>query len=204
MARTQKEKKLVRSTRIHHHLRTPSEGSETDFVVPKSSHMLLGVPSMEVTAAVASDRIIMWHVTVGNWGGSAAAAMYKDLGTSLRKRYGDRKVFNVVEDGDTKGFQSNLGRTAKASEKIKSWTIPPRSPGWMPLDYSIWDAIERRLYAEGVSRDETKDEFQNRLRRIALRLPRAYVKSTILKMKANIAATVASKGANTIATGGLD
>ena len=74
----------------------------------------------------------------------------------------------------------------------------------MPLDYSIWDAIERRLYAEGVSRDETKDEFQNRLRRIALRLPRAYVKSTILRMKANIAATVASKGATTIATGGLD
>ncbi len=126
------------------------------------------------------------------------------MGRALRKRYGEKKVFNVVEDGDTKGFQSNLGREAKAADNIKSWTIPPRSPGWMPLDYSIWSAIERRLYAQGVTRDETKDQFQKRLHRIAMRLPRSYVKATVLRMKANIAATVASEGANTIATGGLD
>ena len=103
-----------------------------------------------------------------------------------------------------KGFQSRRGKAAKEAHRIKSWTIPPRSPGWMPLDYSIWSEIERRVYDVGAPRAETNDQVQARLRRVALRLPKGYVTRTVLKMKANILATVASAGATTICASGLD
>ena len=66
------QKKLARSARITHHLRTPAEGKIQDFVVPKTAHMLLGVPSVLITAAVSARGMLMWHVTDGSWCGAAA------------------------------------------------------------------------------------------------------------------------------------
>ena len=81
--RNEADKKLLRATRVTHHLRTPSEGTETGFVLPKRNHMLLGVPSIEVTAALAYNRVIMWHVSEKPWNGAKAAAMYAELGKGL-------------------------------------------------------------------------------------------------------------------------
>ena len=50
----------------------------------------------------------------------------------MRKRYGRKRRFRVVEDGDTKGFQSGKGVAAKQEQKIQSWKLPPRTPSWMP------------------------------------------------------------------------
>ena len=74
----------------------------------------------------------------------------------------------------------------------------------MPLDYSVWAEIDDGLYVNSNFENEDKESFTARLRRVALRLPKAYLKRTVLKMKANIEATVASQGKNTIAAGGLD
>ena len=191
------DKKLLRATRLHHHLRTPSEGKEKPFVLPKRNHMLLGVPSVHVTAAVTGDRIIFWHITEGPWNGQAAAAMYHELGEALRKHYGNLGFFRVVEDGDTKGFQSDRGKEAKAAERIHSWTLAPRSPGWMPLDYSIWDEIEDRVLSKRAPPDESAANYVKRLRYAAFHLPRSYISRTVLKMKDNITATVQSGGEHT-------
>ena len=204
LCRTAKHKKLARSTRIKHHLRIPSEGGDKGFVVPKTGHMLLGVPSVEITAGVAKNRIIFWYVNEGRWCGKQAVKMYTALGKALRKEYGTASSFTVVEDGDTKGYKSNVGLEAKKKEKIKTMDLPPRSPGMMPLDYCLWDEIEGRVLEKRVPGDESKEQYLKRLRSAALRLPRDLVKNTVLRMKANIKATKDALGKNTIATGGLD
>ena len=70
LARTAKEKKLMRQARVRQHLRTPSEGRQPGFVATKKGRMLTGIRSVEVCAAVAKNRIIMWHVvpSCGGWG----------------------------------------------------------------------------------------------------------------------------------------
>ena len=183
---------------MHHHLRTPGEGSQKGFVLPKKGRLLLGIPSVDVTAAVAKNKIIFWHVN-STWNGAAAATMYKELGKALRKWWGKKRLFRVVEDGDTKGFQSGLGRDAKKKEKIESWTLPPRSPGWMPLDFCLWDEIEDRMLAQNITGTESKAAFMRRLRATALRLPPSVIQKCLAKMKENIEATVESKGSNTVA-----
>ena len=121
--------------------------------------------------------------------------MYKDLGVALRRFWGKKRAYRVVEDGDPKGYQSNKGIAAKASEKIQPWKLPPRSPEWMPLDYSLWKEIENRMLADdSVTGTESREEWLARLRRTAMGLPRDYVKSVLLKMKGNIEATVESQG----------
>ena len=203
-ARTALQKKLLRSTRLRHHLRLPSEGGLPMFVVPKRNRMLLGVPSVEITAAVAQDKIIFWYVNEKPWCGSQAARMYAALGKTLRKRYGNLSSFTVVEDGDTKGYKSNLGKAAKKEEKIKTMDLPPRSPGMMPLDFTLWDEIEARALAKRIPRDETDEQYLKRLRSVALHLPKRIVKNAVMRMKANIEATYDSEGGTTIAAGGLD
>ena len=196
MARTLGDKKRLRATRVHHHLRTPQEGGEPGFVLPKLNRMLLGLPSVDITAAVAKDRIIFWHVNP-SWNGDKAAEMYEELGKALRKFWGHKRLFRVVEDGDTKGFQSGKGRDAKQKQKIESWTLPPRSPDWMPLDFCLWDEIESRLLAQRITRTETKARWVQRLRSVAMSLPPALIKACLAKIKGNIEATVESRGRTT-------
>ena len=195
--RTALEKKLVRSQKVHQHLRTPAEGSSPGFVLPKRNKVLLGVPSIEITAAVGQHGVIMWHETPGPWNGRAAATMYAELGKALRKTYGERRNFIVVEDGDTKGFQSNAGKAAKRRERITSMMLPPRSPGWMPLDFSLWDEIESRALAKRVREFEAVEAYKKRLAITARRLPARIVQNCLLRMKANIDETVASRGRHT-------
>ena len=122
----------------------------------------------------------------------------------LRSEYGTPSSFTIVEDGDTKGYKSNLGIEATKKEKITTMTLPHRSPGWMPLDYCLWDAIEERVLDKVVPHDEAKEQYLKRLRQTALRLPQDLVKNAVLRMKANIKATYDSSGKTTIAAGGLD
>ena len=195
--RTALERKLVRAQKVHQHLRTPAEGSDRGFVLPKRAKLLLGVPSIEITAAVGQHGIIMWHETPGRWNGGAAAAMYAQLGAALRATYGARRTYTVVEDGDTKGFQSNAGKSAKRRERIASMKLPPRSPGWMPLDFCLWDAIEDRVLSKRVRADEPIDAYKKRLSITAKRLPARLVENSLARVKANILETVASRGRHT-------
>ena len=86
--------------------------------------------------------------------------------------------------------------------KIRSWKLSPRSPG--PLDYSLWNGIERRVLAKKGRANESMQAYKKRLNLTAKRLPRSQVKKTLLKMKGNIAATKTSKGRHSIPTGGDD
>ena len=195
--RTQEMKKRMRTQRVTHHLRTPAEGSQESFILPKRGRSLVGIPSVEITAAVAQDRIILWRENQGRWNGASAASMYEDLGNALRAHYGDLPFFRVVEDGDTKGYQSNKGIKAKQTQKIHSWTLPPHSPGLMPLDYSLWNDIEGRVLAKRRVEDESLSSFKKRLRMTAKRFPASAIKKCLGKMRENLKTTVDSNGGHT-------
>ena len=195
--RTGDMKTRVRTQRVTRHLRSPAEGTMECFILPKKSRSLIGLPSVDVTAAVAQDRIIFWHENVGRWNGMAAARMYAKLGQVLRARYGDLPFFRVVEDGDPKGFQSGKGVQAKREQKIRSWLLPPHSPGLMPLDFSLWDDIEGCTIGKRKIGDETLASYKRRLHVIAKRLPQTLVKKCLAKMKENLRATVRSEGGHT-------
>ena len=197
LALTKKQKRLLRSTKVHHHLRTPAEGQEERFRLPKKSRMLLGIPSFDVTAAVGPDGIFFWYVNADRWNGKSAAKMYHELGKALRKKYGNKREFFVVEDGDPKGYQSGLGKDAKKEERICSWTLPPHTPSWMPLDYCLWDEIENRTLKNRAHETEGIKSYQGRMARTARSLPTGLIHRTLGKMKANIEAVVKARGGGT-------
>ena len=139
----------------------------------------------------------MWHETKGRWNGQTASEMYGKLGEALRAHYGDLPFFRVVEDGDTKGFQSGKGIAAKREQKIRSWKLPPHSPGLMPLDYSLWREIQGRVLSKRAITTESITSYKKRPNLTAKRLPRMLVKRVLGKMKENLQATVDSEGGHT-------
>ncbi len=109
-------------------------------------HSLVGIPSVIVSAVVAKDLAIMWHIVEGTWSGEAAALMYeKHLKPALVRAWSKRSQYTIVEDGDRKGNTSGTGIAAKARANILPMTLPPRTPSLMPLDFSIWHTILEKV-----------------------------------------------------------
>lgn len=192
---TPAQRERFRQTQVTGHLRKSSEGVDRGFTKPRDAHSFLGMPSVCITAAVAKDKIIMWHLTPKSWCGSAAATMYKDaLKPALVRKWGSLKRFRIVEDGDRKGHYSNLGIAAKKEAHIFPIKLPPRTPSLMPLDYAIWHRIAKQLMDEAPKGIETKEAYLARLRKIATSLPKPYIKKVLARMKSNLKALVDAKG----------
>lgn len=185
----------LKQTRITGHLRTPAEGVEKGFTKPRTEHAWIGFPSVTISAVVARNRVIMWEVVEGSWNGAKAASIYAGpMLKALQRVWGPKRSYSIVEDGDRKGNQSNKGKRAKAAAEIKAITLPPRSPCWMPLDFSIWDRILDDVLENAPGYVETKPEFLRRLRKCAMSLPRGWVAKQIGRMKEQIEGVVDAKG----------
>ena len=182
-------------TRVPGHLRTKEEGIDRGCTRPRQPHSFMGVPSTHIGAAIAGDKVILWHEEKSKWNGNAASAFYRGpLLKALKRTHGDQRFYHIVEDGDRKGYQSKKGIVAKKAVGIRSTVLPPRSPSLMPLDFSIWSRILERMDKSAPSTGtETVAAFNARLRQAA-RLPKGVVSSAIAKMRPNIAAIVDAGG----------
>ena len=195
MPLTQAQREKYKQTKISGHLRTKSEGIERGFTKPRQRHAWIGFPSINVSCALAKDRVIMWVPLASSWNGAAAEALYKGpLLTAMRRTWGAKRKYLVVEDGDRKGFQSNKGKAAKAEVGIAPLVLPPRTPSLMPLDYKIWDEIDKLVLQTAPAGNETKEAFLLRLQQCAKTLPRGMVKSAIARFKDNLQAIVDARG----------
>ena len=184
---TPAQRKRYQTTRVTGHLRQASEGVTRGCTKPREKHSFLGLPSVTITAAVAQDKVILWHVVGKSWNGSAAADMYRGpLSRALKRTWGRRRFYRIVEDGDRKGNQSGLGLAAKRKANIQAMTLPPRTPSWMPLDYAIWTAIEKAMDDTAPAGKESKEEYLSRLETCARTLPRGFVRKVIARMRSNI------------------
>ena len=189
MPLTDKQRVRFRQTRVTGHLRFPAEGTGRGFTKPRSDHCWLGVPSVTIAAVVAKDRVIMWHDVGKKWNGAVAAGVYSGpMLKALRRTWGPRRQFTIVEDGDRKGNQSNKGKNAKKQAKLRATVLPPRSPCFMPLDYSIWKKIVDKVVTTMPKgkRRETKEAFSARLKKAARSLPRGFVAKSIGHMKKQV------------------
>ena len=192
---TPAQRKRLKQTKVTSHLRKAKERVRCGFTTPRVKHSFLGMPSATVSAAVARDRVIMWHVVPGSWSGQTAATMCKGpLLRSLQRVWGDRRQYTIIEDGDRTGYQSNRGQLAKAEARLHSQTLPPRTPALMPLDYSIWQKIERRMLDNSPAGMESKAQYLKRLKKTAMALPRAFVRKQLEDMKRRAAEIVAARG----------
>jgi hypothetical protein len=135
----------------------------------------------------------MWHQN-RKWNGEVAKNMYVDqLMPALKRTHGELASYRIVEDGDPTGYQSAKGKEGKRAAKIRSWRLPPRTPEWNPLDYSIWDDIEvKALNLAG--KKETKASYAKIVKKVAKGLSVAYVKKTCAQMKKRIKKTLDAGG----------
>ena len=69
---------------------------------------------------------------------------------------------------------------------IKTMTLPPWTPSLMPLDFAIWNQIEKKLVDTSPRGTETKEVCLERLRQCARSLPKGFVRNAISRMKANL------------------
>jgi hypothetical protein len=191
---TAAQRKQLRQTKVTGHLRKKSEGVKRGFVKAKTKHSFIGMPSVNISAAVAKDRVIMWHVNK-KWCGQAAVDMYKGpLLASLRRTWGAKDSFTVVEDGDRAGFQTKAAKKAKAEAGMTSMTLPPRTPAWMPLDYAVWTEIEKKVLATAPTRTESRAAYMLRLAKCAKTLKKGFVAKSIASMHRRIQEVVDAKG----------
>ena len=115
---------------------------------------------------------------------------------SPQQWYGNKRKYVVVEDGDRKGFQSTKGIQGKMEAKISALTLSPRSPCFMPLDYSIWMAIDGKMLACSPAGTETKAAFIARLKKCAKSLPKPFLKKEIGRMKSKMLGVIDADGYN--------
>ena len=66
--------------------------------------------------------------------------------------------------------------------------LPRYTPELMPLDFSLWAAIQVKMDEYGFTGRESPEPFKERLRSTALSLPRDVVLKALLDMKRRILA----------------
>jgi hypothetical protein len=118
----------------------------------------------------------------------AAEEMYKKpLLKALQKKWPRKRSWNALEDNDPTGFKSSKGIAAKKAVNIQLFSIPKRSPDLNICDYALWKEIHKRMCRQelnwGKNRRETRDQYLQRLRRTAQRLPQSFITDSIGDMR---------------------
>ena len=186
------------SQRVRFHLRTPGEGSQPEMTKPgrKKNKMNTGAVA-KVCAGINNGRVVMWEYLPSRWNGDEAAKLYRGaVIKTLRKHRGHKARYMLFEDNDPAGYKSSKGVAAKADLGIKAVPSPPYSPDLNPLDYFVWEEIERRMLVNAPRNVETVAAYKKRLRLTALRLPRNGVTRAVRAMPKRMRAVVEAKGYN--------
>ena len=98
----------------------------------------------------------------------------------------------------THSFRSKAGLRAKEEAGLKVFQIPKRSPQLNMCDYALWKEVDKRMRSQEKrflpSFRESRVAFLKRLRRTAMRLPAAFINSSLKNMKVRCQRLAAAKG----------
>ena len=187
-------KRYAKMRKVRFHLRARGEGLEAGFTKPRKSNKVNPGASVNVCAGIIQNRIKLWHYLPRKWNGDAAAELYRGpVIQTLRRTLGKKRAYTIMEDNDPTGYKSNKAKLAKKELNIHPIEFPRYSPDLMPLDYSIWKAIEDKM-AASVVKKETVDEFKKRLRRTAMNLPTSLIRKAVEAMPKRAAAVAKAGG----------
>ena len=169
---------------MHSQLRTPAEGLRKDFTKPRAGKQRRNLGGkLNVCAGLSGGRVVLWEY-YKKWNAQVAADMYKGpLMQALIRRRGAKPSYLLAEDNDPIGYKSGLAVTEKRRLGLKTIQWPRYSPDLMPLDFCLWTEISKRAAAEAPRGNETVEKFSKRLKRVALRTPRATVLAAVGAMK---------------------
>ena len=94
--------------------------------------------TVDIMAGISGDRVVLWEEVGGRWNGEKASDMYRGpIAKFLKKQFGERRQYLLVEDNDPTGYKSRKGMEAKKAVNIKAMAWPRYSPDLMPLDFSL-------------------------------------------------------------------
>ena len=178
-------------------LRTRSEGLDPDFTKPsKTIHSRNLGGSAMVCAGISNCRIVLWEYCA-KWNGQVAADTYKGpILKTLIKHRGRKASFLLAEDNDPTGYKSGKAMAEKRRLGIKTIQWPHYSPDLMPLDFSLWTDINRRMAATAPRGNETVAAFKRRLRRVALSTSTSTVRGAVAAMRGRAAMIWKAGGKN--------
>lgn len=180
-----KGKRFLRMIKVRGHLRTPSEGLKKGFTKPntKKHHVNTG-GHVNVCAGIIGCKVRIWHYLPPRWSGEAAENLYRNVvHKALRKHHPGKRKYIILEDNDPTGYKSNRARKAKVELGIVPLPFPTYSPDLNPLDYALWDEVDRRMQKPGARGQESAGQYMARLRRTALSIPQVIIKKMLSDMK---------------------
>lgn len=172
---------------------------ESYVIIPKHLKYNTGVRALKIAGAVGKGRLRLWTDIGRKWNGKKAAELYlNQVRAALRKASPTKRSFLMLEDNDPTGFKSKLAEKAKTATKIKIFEIPKRSPDLSVMDYAIWAKINSTMRAQErrfkKSKKETRDQFAQRLAKVAKSLPTSFVDKAIGNMKERCERLYRAKG----------
>ena len=196
VATDERARVYLQKQRVRGHLRTPAEGLKKGFTKPnKKKHRINPGGGLHICAGISNCKVVLWEYIEGRWNGAKAAALYKGpIYQTLQKHRGPKSRYIIVEDNDPAGYKSGKGKKAKREVGIKPKVWPRYSPDLNPLDFFLWENITDRMEASAPSGHETIDELKKRMRRVALRTPKAVIRKAILQMSTRIQKVYEEKG----------
>ena len=174
----------LRQQKVRGVLRTRQEGLTSGFTRPSLvKHKFNAGGHVHILAGICGERVVMWEEIGGKWCGQRAADMYAGpVKDTLQRHRPGKRTWLIMEDGDPSGFKSGKGKAAKRANRMNTCDQPPYSPDLNPLDFCIWAEIEKRALATR-SAAETKTQYQKRLRKVALHMPRSLVRKAVEGIK---------------------
>ena len=104
---TPMQRKRFRQTRVTGHLRKPSEGTEQGFTKPREKHAWIGFPSVNISAAVNANRVIMWHVHTKGWCGRRRQRC-------IKARWQRPCIARMGSNADTSSLRTAIARVTRA------------------------------------------------------------------------------------------
>ena len=192
-------RKLLAKRRVRGVYRTKHRGLRASHVKPNAK-LRSGLPKGILKAGgVGGGQVLVWETVNGKWCGNTAANFYKDsVQTAVKKRYGNKRRYCVLEDNDPTGNLSKAAIAAKRKAKLEVLCLPKRSPDLNVLDFAVWGEVERRLRAQErrwpEGKKETRAEFERRLDRLAKALPSSFIDKSIGDLKRRCERLYLAKG----------
>jgi hypothetical protein len=191
-----KAKKFHKMRRVRGHLRTKAEGVKKGFTKPsyRKNRVNPGAKAT-VRACIINNKVKVWEYLPDRWCGAAAADLYeKVVIKALRKHRGNKKSFLMLEDNDPTGYKSGLAVDAKKRLKINTIPFPKYSPDLNPLDFFLWNEVERLMSAQKAPAHESVEAYKERLKKTAMAIPSDVIKRAVESIQVRAKQVVAAKG----------
>ena len=198
IATSSRAKRYMKMRKVRFHIPARSEGLKPGFTKPsaKKKQRINPGASVNVVAGIAKGRIRLWHYLPKGkkWCGKLAADTYSGpIQKTLKRVYGKKKQYIIIEDNDPTGYKSSAAKREKKKLRIVTPEWPAYSPDLNPLDFSLWKAVQDRMDRNEPAA-ETVDAYKRRLRRTALALPESVVTKAVKDIRVRAQMVVEAVG----------